>query len=241
MIFVVSTTMGKLKNHLQPIAIMGCLLIGCQLQSKAQGTTAIGLHIGLSAAYYKSMVPAEKSQQTYFLPHTNIEIKRSGQNVFYGSFGLGIVPRRIAFYRYENGDKFGLEAPEAYAFVKTGLQARSTFLTHLPYIGLGISRLFNPNGYVDVNNATIGVDTANYSSYLQFKPYLEIGNTMLNSTYTEDKRNVLLTLSFRYYPLSLFKSNINYALDFNDVHQCNYQLFEFIITMGIQQNFHHKD
>lgn len=222
------------------VLLLGSFLVSFT-KSSAQGTTAFGVHVGLSAAFYKSLVPSEKSQQTYFLPHCNAEIKRSGQNVFYGSFGIGIVPRRVTFYRYENGDKFGLEAPEGYAFVKTGLQARSNYLTHLPYLMLGVSRMFNPSGYMDISNATLGVDTGKYNPYLQFKPFMEVGNTMLNSTYTEDRRNVLLTLSFRYYPLALFKNNIVYQLDFNDIRQINYQLFELIITMGIQHNFHHKD
>lgn len=222
------------------VSILLFFVCSLNFKSHAQGTTAIGIHVGLSAVYYKTIIPNTQSQVTTFLPHFNAEVKRSGENVFYGSLGIGVVPRRIPFYTFDNGNKIGIEAAEGYAFVKTGIQARSSFLTHLPYLSLGISRLMDARSYYANSKVYSSIDTTDYNAYFQFKPYIEIGNTLLNSTYVEDKRNILVTLSFRYYPTHVFRENFIYALDFNDIRKANYNLFDIILTMGIQHNFHHQ-
>lgn len=208
----------------------------------AQGTTAVGMHLGLSVVDYKNVVPGGKTMYTVFLPHIHAEVKRSSENIFYGAFGIGYVPRRIAFYEFDNGEKLGVTTNELYSFVKTGFQARSNYLTHLPYVALGIGRFVGGKYMYGDGSRVSALDTV-YSpkKNYQFKPYMEIGNTSINSTYTEDKRNIMLTFAFRYYPTNLFKQNFIYTPNFNDIRQANFHMFEFIITMGIQQNFHHEN
>lgn len=208
----------------------------------AQGTTAVGLHLGLSVVDYKNVVPNGKTMYTVFLPHIHAEIKRSSENIFYGAFGIGYVPRRIAFYEFTNGEKLGVTTNELYTFVKTGFQARSNYLTHLPYVALGMGR-FVGGKYMYGDGSRVSALDTSYSpkQYYQFKPYFEVGNTSINSTYTEDRRNIMLTFAFRYYPTNLFKQNFIYHVDFNDIRQSNFHMFEFIITMGLQQNFHHEN
>jgi hypothetical protein len=229
------------KHYTISLLLVGILVAWCNCTGYSQGTTAVGLHVGLTASYYNPKVPETKAQTTFFLPHINTEIKRSSSNIFYGSFGLGMAFRRIPFYTFENGNKIGVEAMEYYSFVKTGFQARSNFLTHLPYLSLGVSRYGNGRSFYSSSKVTTTIDTTNFKNYVNFRPYVEFGSTMLNSTYVEDKRNILVTFSIRYYPTNVFKENFIYEFDFNDIRQANYNMVEFILAMGIQQNFHHKD
>lgn len=208
----------------------------------AQGTTAVGMHLGLSVVNYKNVVPGGESSYTVFLPHIHAEVKRSSENIFYGAWGIGYVPRRIAFHEFSTGEKLGLTTNELYSFVKTGFQARSNFLTHLPYVALGVGRFMGGKYMYGDGSKVSALDTVyDPKKYYQFKPYVEVGNTSINSTYTEDRRNIMLTFAFRYYPTNLFKQNFIYTPDFNDVRQANFNMFELMITMGIQQNFHHEN
>jgi hypothetical protein len=65
---------------------------------------------------------------------------------------------------------------------------------------------------------------------------MEAGTTLINSTFTENKRSIFLTFSFRYYPLPVFKSKTDIEYEPGETVSIQYHLIEFNIIAGIQKN-----
>lgn len=229
--------MNRAKNHLLLFIFLSTIF--CK-KAKAQITHGVTFQIGLINSLYKSQLSDKQNNATLFLPTYSFEYGKYSDNLFWGGCGLGIHVRNIPFYKYSDGNVMGLQAPEIWFKVKTGLHLHREFLTHLPYISLGIGTYGAKEKYFKSQN---GVSYNNVGNYKQFNlqrylPFMEIGTTLINSTFTENKRNIYLTFNIRYYPLSIFKSPTDIEFYPDEIATIQYKLIEFTIIAGIQKNFH---
>jgi hypothetical protein len=69
-------------------------------------------------------------------------------------------------------------------------------------------------------------------------PFLELGNTVINTTFRENKRNVFISFLVRYYPVNTFKENVQFEYEPLAFTQVQYRMIEFVIAAGIQHQFH---
>lgn len=205
----------------------------------AQATTSFGMGVGISNVYYRNTEAPATSMGSYFLPTFQTELKKCGENFFYGSLIAGITPRIMAFHQYEDGSKMGVQAPELFAAVKVGIQAGQNYLTHQPYLALGVGKLFDANYYSGNQYGTVGLGEFR-KDYIKFNPYLEIGNTFLNASYRTNRRSVFMTFGFRYYPTPWFRERVFVEYDFNTTKYLQFQVFELIMSAGLQRNYHRE-
>ncbi|MBK6331694.1 MAG: hypothetical protein IPF62_14800 [Bacteroidetes bacterium] len=204
----------------------------------AQPTHGVSFQLGLINNIYKSAVPNVKNTTTHFLPSYSFEYGKFSENLFWGGCGLGISVRNIPFYKYNNSNTIGVQAPEFWFKVKTGFHIHNEFMTHLPFISLGIGKYGQTETYYKNQN---GISYNNIGNYKNFNlqtvlPFMELGTTLINSTFTESKRSIFLTFSCRYYPLPLFKTKTDIEYEIGEVVSIQYNLIEFNIIAGIQKN-----
>ena len=204
----------------------------------AQPTHGVAFQIGLINNLFKSDIPGVKNTSTHFLPSYSFEYGKYSDNLFWGGVGLGINVRNIPFYNYNNGNTIGVQTPELWFKVKTGFHIHNEFMTHLPFIALGIGKYMDTHQYYKVQNGVTYTNLGNYKNYnLQsYTPFLEAGTTLINSTFTENKRSLYITFSFRYYPLPVFKTNTLIEYSPGENVNIQYHLIEFYIIAGIQKN-----
>ncbi|MBL7767233.1 MAG: hypothetical protein JNJ58_14130 [Chitinophagaceae bacterium] len=216
-----------------------CLMIGTINVTRAQVTHGISFRVGINNSLYKTPLPNEKNFGSYFLPSFSIHYSKFSDNLFWGGVGLGVTPRLIPFYEYQTGQKIGASSPEFWLQVRTGFKIERSFSTHLPYLGLNISRFaafesWTKNG----QNTTIYTAPDSLFKSQAFHPSLEIGTSLLNSTFREDKRNVFIHFAVRYYPMKMFKESIPIEYEPGNFVNIQYNLMEIIISAGIQRNVH---
>lgn len=204
----------------------------------AQPTHGVVFQLGVVHSYYKSSVSGSRSNATVFLPTYSFEYGKYSDNLFWGGGGIGINVRNIPFYKYSSGNSIGIETPEFWAKVKTGLHIHNEFMTHLPFISLGVGKYGNAESYYKSQNGTTFQNLGDYSNFnLQsFSPFMELGTTLINSSFTENKRSIFMTFVFRYYPLPVFKSNTEIEYAFNESLFLQYRMIEFSIIAGLQKN-----
>jgi hypothetical protein len=206
--------------------------------SHAQPTHGVTFQLGLINNMYKSDVPNVKNATTHFLPSYAFEYGKYSENLFWGGCGIGLSVRNIPFYKYNNGNVIGVQTPEFWFKVKTGFHIHNEFMTHLPFISLGIGKYGQTETYYKNQN---GVSYNNLGGYKNFNlqnvlPFMEVGTTLINSSFTESKRSIFITFSFRYYPLPVFKTKTDIEYEIGEITSIQYHLIEFNIIAGIQKN-----
>lgn len=214
------------------------LLFAWPFYSAAQVTHGVVFQLGVVNSLYKSEVSTTKHTGTYFLPTYSFEYGKYSDNLFWGGTGIGINVRNIPFYRYSSGNSIGIELPEFWFKVKAGLHIHNEFLTHLPFISLGIGKYGNAESYYKSQNGKVFENLGGYKNYnLQsFSPFMELGTTVINSSFTENKRNVFMSFIVRYYPLPVFKTNTEIEYAVGETIFLQYHLFEISVIAGIQKN-----
>lgn len=207
----------------------------------AQVTHSISFQIGLNQTLYWSQFKDSKSYFSHFIPSFAIDYAKFSDNLFWGGIGYGLSPRKTTFYKYPSDLKFGIQYPEFWFRVRTGLKLQRDYLTHLPHIGLGIA----VNGNVVYFSSNDGQEQGSWLHPMdtivkpqRFRPFIELSNTLLNSTFRESKRNVLLTFGIRYYPLNLFNKSIFYEVDLGEYKTIQYKIVEVFLSAGLQRNLH---
>lgn len=204
----------------------------------AQPTHGVTFQLGLINNMYKSDVPNVKNSTTHFLPSYAFEYGKYSENLFWGGCGIGLSVRNIPFYKYNNGNVIGVQTPEFWFKVKTGFHIHNEFMTHLPFISLGIGKYGQTETYYKNQN---GVSYINLGGYKNFNlqnvlPFMELGTTLINSSFTESKRSIFITFSFRYYPLPVFKTKTDIEYEIGEITSIQYHLIECNIIAGIQKN-----
>jgi len=212
------------------------LIVLFSLGANSQVTHSVSFTLGIANTWCKSEIQGSKNATVIFLPTTSIDYNKHNDNIFWGGAGVGFSFRRIPFYEYSNGQKTGIEMAEYWLRVRAGFKFEREFLTHLPYLGLGIGGHTNYNIYSKNGNTSI-----NYSSDTIFKsqpihPFLELGNKLINSSFRQDSRNVSFTFALRYYPMPLFKSPVHYEYAYQQYKDIQYHMYEFLITAAFQLN-----
>lgn len=213
-------------------------LILVSLFAQSQPTHGVTFQLGLINNMYKSDVPNIKSTTTHFLPSYAFEYGKYSENLFWGGCGIGLNVRNIPFYKYNNGNTIGIQTPEFWFKVKTGFHIHNEFMTHLPFISLGIGKYGQTETFYKNQN---GVSYTNLGNYKNFNlqnvlPFMEAGTTLINSSFVENKRSIFVTFSFRYYPLPIFKTKTDIEYEPGEVVSIQYHLIEFNIIAGIQKN-----
>ncbi|HMN33039.1 MAG: hypothetical protein IT215_00865 [Chitinophagaceae bacterium] len=224
-------------KRLKGILIL-CFGFSCTLQLSAEVTHGVSFQVGLTNSLYKSTIKGVQNVPKIFMPSFALEYGRFSENLFWGGAAFGLQMRNIPFYKYTNGNTLSVGKSEYWLKVKTGLHIHNEFLTHLPFISLGAGIYGKSETRYKSQN---GIPYNNLGNYKNFNlqntaPFVELGTTMINSSFTENKRNIFITLSMRYYPLPVFKSNTDIEYAPYEVVTIQYQLFEFNIIAGIQQN-----
>lgn len=214
------------------------ILIGNKLLY-AQPTHGLTFQLGLVNSLYKSTIPNIKNVPTIFIPSFAFEYGKYSDNLFWGGAGIGMNIRNIPFYKYNDGNTIGVRTPEFWAKVKTGFHIHNEFMTHLPFIALGVGKYAKAEQRYKNQNGVTYTNLGHYKNFnLQsISPFLEIGTSLINSSFVENKRNIFLTFSFRYYPLNVFKSKTDIEYAPFEIISIQYQLIELNIIAGIQQNF----
>ncbi len=208
------------------------------LFAQSQPTHGVTFQLGLINNMYKSDVPNIKGTTTHFLPSYAFEYGKYSENLFWGGCGIGLNVRNIPFYKYNNGNTIGVQTPEFWFKVKTGFHIHNEFMTHLPFISLGIGKYGQTETFYKNQN---GVSYTNLGNYKNFNlqnvlPFMEAGTTLINSSFVESKRSIFVTFSFRYYPLPIFKTKTDIEYEPGEVVSIQYHLIEFNIIAGIQKN-----
>lgn len=215
------------------------ILFTCKT-SRSQVTHGVSFQVGVTGTYYKSSVRDSKSYSTLFMPIMAFDYSKFNDNIFWGGVGYGLSPRMMPLYKYQDGTKIGIEYPEFWFRVRTGLKIQNEFLSHLPHIGLGIAinsevSNYTNNGFQNgISYYDLGDSLYNVAKY---RPYIELANTMINSTFREAKRNMFITFGIRYYPLPVFTKKVDVTYDYNSFKQVQYNIMEVFISAGIQKNF----
>lgn len=217
------------------------LLLFAALGAKAQVTHGLSFQVGVTQTFFLSQVPQSPSYSSTFLPMFAFDYQKFNDNLFWGGLGIGISPRYMPLYKYEDGTKIGIRYPEAWMRVRTGFKLQGDFLTNLPHIGLGVAmnidedlENYTDNGFNNVTTYSTSSDTS--TQLFRFRPYVELSNTFINSTFREGKRNMFVTFGVRYYPLNLFQQELPVEYDFNDFRNVQYRILEIFISAGIQRN-----
>ncbi len=218
------------------LLLLGFVLIA--FYAKSQPTHGVTFQLGLVNNVFKSEVPNVKNATTHFLPSYAFEYGKYSENLFWGGCGIGLNVRNIPFYKYANGNVIGVQTPEFWFKVKTGFHIHNEFMTHLPFISLGIGKYGQTESYYKNQN---GVSYNNLGNYKNFNlqtvlPFMELGTTLINSSFVETKRSIFITFSARYYPLPIFKSKTEIEYELGENTFIQYRLIEFNIIAGIQKN-----
>jgi hypothetical protein len=197
--------------------------------------------VGVTGTLYLSSVKESKSYGSLFMPRFSFDYAKYSDNLFWASIGVGLSPRIMTIYKYQNGTKIGLEYPEFWARVRTGLKLQGDFITNLPHLGLGIA----------INGATQQfTDNGNYNTFIynvgdsiidvvRYRPFIELSNTIINSTYRDIKRNLFMSYGIRYYPLPVFQDKVTFQYDFDEYKTIQNNIIEIYLSAGLQRNIHH--
>jgi hypothetical protein len=218
------------------VPLFGLFLLA--FYAKSQPTHGVTFQLGLVNNVFKSEVPNVKNATTHFLPSYAFEYGKYSENLFWGGCGIGLNVRNIPFFKYANGNVIGVQTPEFWLKVKTGFHIHNEFMTHLPFISLGIGKYGQTETYYKNQN---GVSYNNLGNYKNFNlqtvlPFMELGTTLINSSFVENKRSIFITFSARYYPMSIFKSKTEIEYEIGETVFIQYRLIEFNIIAGIQKN-----
>lgn len=204
----------------------------------AQVTHGLGFQVGLTQVLYKSQLANRPNFSSHFLPSFTFEYGKFSDNLFWGGLGLGVTPRIIPFYKYENYTKVGIQGPEFMGRVRAGFKIQRDFMTHLPYIGLGAGYfIFDSDFSSGQGYFYSGDDITNYPVRKPL-PFIEIGNTLLNTTFRENKRSVFISFFVRYYLVDLFSQPVNFEYDPFMTTSVQYRMIEFVLAGGLQRNWH---
>lgn len=221
--------------------ILLTILFSCFIQlAHAQVTHAFSFQAGITETAYLSTIKETKSTLSHLMPIFALDYAKYSDNIFWGSVGYGFSGRRILLFKDDVGSKAGIDYPEYWFRIRTGLKFQGEKTTHLPHLGLGLSVNFEAN-YFTKNKSQ---QTFNYSGYYlsdtlyvrKYNPYVEIGNTIINSSFREKNFNVFTNMGIRFYPMPLFKSPIKYEYDLNKYKTIQCQLLEVFFCIGIQRN-----
>ena len=203
----------------------------------AQVTHSVSYSFGITNVLYKSDIKDNKSYASFFLPVSSLDYSKHNDNVFWGGAGVGFSIRQIPFFTYFDGQKTGIEAAEVWFRARAGLKFEGEFLSHLPYLGLGIATYADHNYYSKSNSTYSYLNNPDSLNNVQkYQPFLELGTKLINTSFREDKRNVSFTFAVRYYPLPVFKSPQQFEYDYFKFTQIQYHLIEFMIVAAIQHN-----
>lgn len=222
---------------MKKIFLLFVIFVALNSQVNAQVTHALGFQLGVTNVYYKSTIPGSKSFVSIFMPTYSFDYAKYSDNLFWAGLGIGITTRNVAFYQFANYTKIGIEAGEPWIRVRTGLKFEKDFITHLPFIGLGVGKLIGARDYLKNGGTTSSISTFSLKNVSKYSPFIELGSTLINTTFRENKRNVFFTFMIRYYPTPLFKDKIDVEYEPFEHINVQYQLIEFVITAGIQHHF----
>ncbi len=224
--------------------ILGILLFaGQSAKSQDEITHALAFHLGLNQTLYKSVIPQSPDFSSHFLPLFALDYTKMSDNLFWGGMSIGISPRYLPMHQYPTGVKLGARYNEKWIRFRTGFKLESRFITHMPHISLGValnsksydSYLYGgPNKVIfyNVADTTLNVN--------RFRPFLELGTILINTTYREDKRNVSIQMGVRIYPLHLFPQPHLLEYEQDAMKLIQYRIGDLYITGSIQQNFRKK-
>lgn len=222
-----------------------CLLIGLcvSLASQAQYslTRALSFQMGLNQTLYKSEMPESRNFSSHFLPSFALDACTYGDNLFWGGLCVGLSPRYLPLHLYNDGVKLGARYTEYWVRFRAGFRVASDFTTHLPHISLGLA--LNSSSYdaflYGGPSQGIFYNPADTAMQIQrYRPFIEVANTIINTTFREDKRNVSIQIGIRYYPMSLFREPYVLQYDPGQNKRIQYQIAELFIAGSFQQNFH---
>lgn len=230
--------MLRSKNELLSALKFLLLFAICPLSTNAQVTHALGFQIGLSNVWYRSELPNKPSFSSHFLPAFSFEYAKYSDNLFWAGLSLGITPRNIPIYKYENYTKTGIQGPEFWGKVRAGLKIQRDFSTHLPFIALGAGYFSFDSEYSSGQGMVYGQSSTAVYPVRKPMPFIEVGNTVINTTFRENKRNVFISFFVRYYPVNTFKENVQFEYEPLAFTQVQYRMIEFVIAAGIQHQFH---
>lgn len=205
---------------------------------QAQVTHGLGFQVGLTQVMYKSQLAGRPNFSSHFLPSFTFEYGKFSDNLFWGGLGVGVTPRIIPFYKYPNYTKIGIQGPEFQARVRAGFKIQRDFMTHLPYIGLGAGYFVYDSEFSSGQGYSIG---GNYNATYSVRkplPFIEIGNTLLNTTFRENKRSVFISFFVRYYLVDIFSQPISFEYDPFMSTSVQYRMIEFVLAGGLQRNWH---
>ena len=220
--------------------ILLMLCTACSVRLHAQVTHAASFQLGLTETVYWSQVKDSKTYASTFLPTFAFDYAKYSENFFWAGVGLGVQPRYMALFKYEDGTKIGINFPEAWLRVRAGLKLQGDFLSGLPYLSLGINTIGRVENYTDngFNNVTTYSSSDTSVQLFKYRPFAELGCTLINSTFRDGKRNVFVNFGVRYYPLEMFQRELPVEIDFGVFKNVQYKLIEVYLCAGIQRNFH---
>jgi hypothetical protein len=206
----------------------------------SQVTHAFMANVGITNAYYRSEIPKSQSFGSFFLPVTGLDWAKHGQNTFWGGAGIGFHLRQIPFYLYSSGQKSGVNVGELWARARVGMQFEGSYLSHMPFVSLGISHYATQDYFTKYGVSGISYPMMNdsFRTKKQLLPFIEIGSKLINTDYREVKRSVSFTFLIRYYPIALFREPVSFEYDFGQTIQVQYKLIEFSIVAALQRNVH---
>lgn len=225
-----------MKNILLTVLLCVCLMHS----TRAQVTHAVSFQLGLTQTAYWSQVKESRTYGSTFLPTFAFDYAKYSDNFFWAGLGVGIQPRYMPLYKYEDGTKIGINFPESWVRLRAGLKLYGDFLTGLPYISLGLNTHGRVENYTDngFNNVTTYSSSDTSVQLYTYRPFAELGCSLINSTFRDGKRNVFVNFGVRYYPLDMFQRQLPVEIDFGEFKQVQYKLFEVYLCAGIQRNFH---
>lgn len=219
------------------VIIMYCCI---HQHSQAQVTHGISFQAGITETAYLSTIKTTKSTLSHLMPIFAFDYAKYNDNAFWGGIGYGFSARRIILFKDDFRSKAGLDYPEFWFRIRAGLKFQRETTTHLPHLGLGLAVNFEGEYFTKNGNQ----QTYNYNGYYlndslyirKYNPYVEIGNTIINSSFREKKFNVFTNMGIRYYPLPLFKQALIYEYSINKYKSIQSHILEVFFCIGLQRN-----
>lgn len=222
-------------------AILAGILWTFNAHAQYDITRAISFQMGLNQTLYKSEMPESRNFSSHFLPSFAFDACTYGSNVFWGGLGVGLSPRYLPLHLYNNGVKLGARYTEYWVRFRAGFRVASDFTTHLPHISLGLAMNSSSYDAFLYGGPSQGIfyNPADTAMQIQrYRPFIEVANTIINTTFREDKRNVSIQIGIRYYPMSLFREPYILQYDPGQNKRIQYKMMEVFIAGSFQQNFH---
>lgn len=217
--------------------LIAVLLFPCC--SPAQTTHCFSNAIGVSNAVYRHTLPGGKSYASLFLVTSGGDYQRIGDGAIWVGAGFGFTVRQIPFYREWSDFKTGVQLAEHWVRFRGGLKLAGEKTTHLPFVSLGIARYRDETLFEKQAGHTLTylVHRGSWSKQWQpFPPFVEIGNQLLRSDFTEKRSCLTLSMALRYYPLPMFRQPVSFEYDLNKFAVVQYHLVELNVMAGVQFN-----